>query len=162
MKADRILSAAASFLSAAIVFAAMCVSFYANGGIGNAPEASREESAVSVFSDFRRERQDVRDLEIRQLNAIAQDLEADEDIRTRAYAEILSLTKNMEAEATIESVLIARGHKNAVVTVHAGSVNVVIENRDDNKAESAFILDLVMRETGQTAGNVKIMTVYES
>ena len=52
-----------------------------------------------------------------------------------------------------------RGFGDALVTVSANSVNVVVHADTLSQAESAAILELVMRETGQSGANVKIMTV---
>ena len=65
----------------------------------------------------------------------------------------------METETTVEGVLRMRGFEDAVVTVSANSVNVVVRADALSQAESAAILELVMRETGQSGANVKIMTV---
>lgn len=163
MNWSRIADSAAGLVCALITLFAMVLSVNANrqGEIQNT-HAYEQASYQSVISDFRFDRECIREMESGQLIALSQDENADAQIRTRAQSELMELYASMEAEATIEEVLFARGHEDAVVTVHPGSVNVVIKSGYDNKAESAFILDLVMRETGQSAGNIKIITVDEN
>ena len=62
-------------------------------------------------------------------------------------------------EATIEAVLNARGYELPVVTVHSDSVNVVVRAGTLERDEAGVILELVMRETGVTGGNVKIIPI---
>ena len=90
---------------------------------------------------------------------MAADEEADAGTRARARSELLTLTSRMEVETTVEGVLRMRGFEDAVVTVSANSVNVVVRADALSQTESAAILELVMRETGQSGANVKIMTV---
>ena len=108
---------------------------------------------------FRAERAQVREIEMLQLNAVAADEGADSDVRNEARRELVALSRYMEMENTIEGILSIRGFQGCCATVHSDSVNVVVKRESLSLEESAMILELVMRETGQTAGNVKIMTV---
>ena len=45
------------------------------------------------------------------------------------------------------------------MTVSDASVNVILRAEALTRRETAVILDLVLRETGVTAGNVKILTI---
>ena len=63
----------------------------------------------------------------------------------------------MYKRQTLEGVLRARGYEDAVVTVHQDSVNVLVKAVSLSKSDSAVILELVSRETGQTGGNIKII-----
>lgn len=162
MKPNDIIDSATGLLCALITLAGMAFSMNAalSGGGESAVSEPPAASQTSV-SDFRFDRESIRKMEMSQLYALIGNEDTQEEIRMRAQNELLLLISSMDAEAAIEEVLIARGHEDAVVTVHPASVNVVIKSGYDNKAESAFILDLVMRETGQSAGNVKIITAEE-
>ncbi len=63
----------------------------------------------------------------------------------------------MEKEVTIEGLLIAKGFTDAVVTLHEGSVNVVVDTAELTRQQAAQILDIVMRESGESSENIKIM-----
>ena len=167
MKTGSVPEAAAVLFCAGLVLWAMIFSVSSSVSTekrdaGDGEKKADKAECVNAFSKFKMERESIRSLEILELSKIAGNESMETEIRRRAQEELILLTKHMEAEATIEGVLSLRGHEEAVVTVHSGSVNVVIKSGNANKEEGAFILDLAMRETGQSAGNVKIMTVGES
>ncbi|MBR3927637.1 MAG: SpoIIIAH-like family protein [Clostridia bacterium] len=160
MKWERIIEGIGFMFSAAAVLAAMFFSWAAN----DSPAAFEDMSVAAsvktnVFEEFRLERTRVRELETVQLTQLMNDPGVNEETRLEAARALNEMGRQMEAETTIEGILKMRGHEDAVVTVHAGSVNVVLKTGADDKNECAFILDLVLRETGQTAGNVKIIGV---
>ena len=68
------------------------------------------------------------------------------------------LKENMEAEFTIENLLRAKGFSDAAVTFHKGSVNVVVDSPQLSSEQVAQILDVVTRETGESADNIKILS----
>ncbi len=119
-------------------------------------ETTARPDALLAFSE---ERARVRQMESSVLSTMAADEEADAGMRARARSELLTLTARMETETTVEGVLRMRGFEDAVVTVSASSVNVVVRADALSREESAAILELVLRETGQSGANVKIMTV---
>ena len=158
MKAVRIMESAGVFLSFSAIVLSVLFSLAANRQAKDEVELAQTVSkSVNVFEEFRQERARVRSLETVQLTALMADESADEEIRIEAARALNAMNGFMEAETTIEGVLKVRGYENAVVTVHASSVNVVVDEKNMSATEHAFILDLVMRETGQTAGNVKII-----
>ena len=67
--------------------------------------------------------------------------------------------KRQETEQRLEGILAIRGFDGALVTVSDASVNVILRAEALTRRETAVILDLVLRETGVTAGNVKILTI---
>ena len=159
MKIEKWIENAGLLLSAMVVVAAMAVSFMANHAPVPMEEAVNASASLNVFEEFRQERERVRKLETVQLTALMNDEGADQEIRLEAGHALNDLMLFMEQEATMEGILKMRGHTDAVVTVHASSVNVVIYQGALGKNEAAFILDLALRETGQAAGNVKILEV---
>ena len=64
----------------------------------------------------------------------------------------------MEKELTVESLLKAKGFSDAAVTLHAGSVNVILSAESLTDEQVAQVLDIVMRETGEGAENIKVTT----
>lgn len=160
MKLEKVTEGIGLVLSAVVVLSAMFFS-----AVSNDPKAPFDEKAVTagaetdVFEEFRLERTRVRELETVQLTALMNDLSVSEETRIEAARTLNEMAERMEAETTIEGILKMRGHVDAVVTVHPGSVNIVLKDGANDKTECAFILDLVLRETGQTAGNVKIIGV---
>ncbi|MBQ4159285.1 MAG: SpoIIIAH-like family protein [Clostridia bacterium] len=163
MKLDKAMEGIGLALSAIAVLFAMMFSVTANQGHERIEDhAVKASASADVFEQFRMERKQVRELETVQLTALMNDLSVKEDVRIEAAGMLNEIAERMEMETTIEGILMMRGHEEVVVTVHPGSVNVVLKEGTNNRDECAFILDLVLRETGQTAGNVKIIGVSES
>ena len=150
---------AMTVFSAAVLVAGALFCFSDRGNRAEPWEGRTAEAAATARPDallaFSEERARVRQMESSVLSTMA----ADEGTRARARSELLTLTSRMETETTVEGVLRMRGFEDAVVTVSANSVNVVVRADALSQAESAAILELVMRETGQSGANVKIMTV---
>ena len=63
------------------------------------------------------------------------------------------------AETDIEGVLSARGFEETLVTVSATAVNVLVRGETLDRRKTAVILDLVLRQTGVTSQNVKIIPI---
>lgn len=63
----------------------------------------------------------------------------------------------MEKEVTIEGLLKAIGFKDVAVTLHKGSVNVVVDAVELSNADVAKVLDIVRRETKEKPENIKVM-----
>ncbi|MBQ3079133.1 MAG: SpoIIIAH-like family protein [Clostridia bacterium] len=128
----------------------------------NEKEYENPKEYDNPIEAFHREREEVRRLEVLQLNAVINDESANEDIRNEARRLLIDISRYMEAETAIEGVLALRGFTQNAVTVSANSVNVVIGMEALTQKESAQIMELVMRETGFSGGNVKIMAAGAS
>lgn len=140
--------------------------FFGVAVVGNLDMAKRAvEASTPVQQEdrpierFRTERQQLRAMQKAQLNDIIHDASTDAETADMARRQLLTLCDAEEKELTIEGVLAMRGFQNPVVTVHAGSVNVIIEAELVTKQESSVILDFVSRETGAMAGDIKIIPI---
>lgn len=123
----------------------------------SAPAYSRIGS--DPMAAFRLEREQLRARQEAQLNDIIHDSGADGEIRSQARRELLDMLAHARSENAIEGILKSRGFEDALVSVSASAANVLIRGEALTHAQSAVILDLVMRETGLTGGNVKIIPV---
>ena len=124
--------------------------------LGEETETSAGTTA-SFFETFRTERETSRSQEIAYLDAIISNTETDADTLKEAQEQKLSISKAMEMEVTIEGLLKAKGFEDAVVTIHTGSINVVIAKEELSDAEVAQILDVVKAESGEKSENIKII-----
>lgn len=125
-----------------------------------APEIALEQvgdAGTDYFEAFREERNAVRTSEIGYLDEVIAVSYSDAETLADAQAQKLALIENMEAEFTIESLLKAKGFADAAVTFHKGSVNVVVDSEELTSEKVAQILDIVQRETGESADNIKII-----
>ena len=115
--------------------------------------------AVDPLDAFRLEREQLSARQEAQLNDIIYNERSDDETVSQAQARLLSLTRRREQEVTLEGILQSRGFDGALVSVGERSANVLLRRQTVTSRESAVILELVMRETGLTGGNVKIIPV---
>ncbi len=120
---------------------------------------SAQSAAVDAnfFAAYREERDNVRTQELAYLDAIVAQ-GADNETLSDAQRQKLALVNAMETELTVENLVRAKGFADVIVSIHDGNVNVVVGANRLNDEQVAQILDIVLRETGKTAENVKIST----
>lgn len=109
----------------------------------------------SFFEAYREERDTVRTEELAYLDAIVAQ-GADEETLSDAQQQKLDLIACMEAELNSENLIKAKGFEDVIVSMHNGTVNVIVEGETLNDEQVAQILDIVLRATGQKAQNVKV------
>lgn len=124
--------------------------------IGVAASASGGEE--EYFEVFRTDRQSQRDMELEYLETIITNDDTDAETLADAQQQKLAIVEGMEKEFTIESLLKAKGFDDAAVTVHSGSINVIVKAETLSAQQVAQVLDIVCRETGEEAENVKVTT----
>ncbi len=112
---------------------------------------------LNFFAAYREERDNVRTQELAYLDAIVAQ-GADQETLSDAQKQKLDLVNAMETELTVENLVRAKGFSDVIVSIHEGNVNVVVGTDRLNDEQVAQILDIVLRETGKTAENVKIST----
>lgn len=115
-------------------------------------------ATADPISDYRLEREQQRARQEAQLNELIYS-EGDGELAGRAKAQLMDLLARTEQETILEGILRARGFEDALVTVSDRAANVLVRREALTQRETAVILDLVLRETGLTGGNVKIIPV---
>lgn len=123
-----------------------------------AADKAASADAEAYFETYRADRQSQRDMELSYLETIITNKETDAETLADAQQQKLAIVDGMEKEFTIESLLKAKGFEDAAVMVHNGSVNVVIKADTLSAQQVAQVLDIVCRETGEEAENVKVTT----
>ena len=112
---------------------------------------------VNFFASYREERDSVRTQELAYLDAIVAQ-GADSETLSDAQKQKMDLVNAMETELTVENLVRAKGFADVIVSIHKGNINVVVGADTLNDEQVAQILDIVLRETGKSAENVKIST----
>jgi len=120
-------------------------------------ELAFKEAETDYFESFRQERDAVRTTEIGYLDEVIAVSFSDAETLADAQSQKLALVENMEKEFIIESLIRAKGFDDVAVTFHKGSVNVIVDCIELTSEKVAQVLDIVKRETGEVAGNVKII-----
>lgn len=128
--------------------------------------ARGETAAVSVsapgaqgsfFDIYRSERDSVRTQELAYLDAIVAQ-GGDEATMSEAQKQKMTLVGCMESELNTENLIRAKGFEEVIVSMHNGSVNVIVDADALTDEQVAQILDIVLRETGENAENIKVST----
>lgn len=119
--------------------------------------SAMQAGSISFFDAYREERENVRTQELAYLDAIVAQ-GADEATLSDAQSQKLDLIDCMEIELTVENLVKAKGFTEAIVSMHQGSVNVIVGADALSDEQVAQILDIVLRETGEKAENIKIST----
>ena len=125
------------------------------------PAQSMDTEAVQndPLTRFRTEREQLCQRQRAELNDIIHDDKTDEETLGLAQRQLLELMDAERAELQLEGILNARGFGEVLVSVSAGSVNILMRREGLTRQETAVILDLVLKQTGVTGGNVKIIPI---
>lgn len=122
-------------------------------------DASGSAEGDDYFATSRLTREQARDEAVSTLKEISESEDADQTAKDEAAAQISALAEDSVAEANIESVIRAKGYEDAVVMIGDESVNVVVAPPDGGlqATDVTVIKDIVVAETGVTAGQIKIV-----
>ena len=118
---------------------------------------NRNEEKGSFFDMYRSERDSVRTQELAYLDAIVAQ-GGDEATLSEAQKQKMTLVDCMESELNTENLIRAKGFEEVIVSMHNGSVNVIVDADALTDEQVAQILDIVLRETGESAENIKVST----
>lgn len=150
----------------------LCAAVYLNWSYVDAPdellaagETDTDSASTSAdggedyFAASRLSREQARDEAVSTLRELSESEEADQAAKDEAAAQISALADDSVAEANIESLIRAKGYADAVVMIGDSSVNVVVAPPEGGlqATDVTVIKDIVVSETGVTAGQVKIV-----
>ena len=154
----------------------LCVAVYLNWSYVGAPdellvaEQTDPDSAETgadasgtaegdYFASSRLSREQARDEAVSTLKELSESEQADQTAKDEAAAQISALAEDSVAEANIESMIRANGYEDAVVMIGDESVNVVVAPPEGGlqATDVTVIKDIVVSETGVTAGQIKIV-----
>lgn len=126
---------------------------------GSDAGATAGTAGEDYFATSRLTREQARDEAVSTLRELSESEDADQAAKDEAAAQISALADDSVAEANIESLIRAKGYADAVVMIGDSSVNVVVAPPDGGlqATDVTVIKDIVVSETGMTAGQVKIV-----
>ena len=115
--------------------------------------------AEDPLSEYRTHREQLLQRQRAELNDIIHDSGADSAIVSQARQRLLSLQEDEMNALQIESTLKARGFGDSIAMTGGGAVTILLRSEALTRQQSALILELVLRQTGVTGGNVKIIPI---
>ncbi len=121
--------------------------------------AADEGEATDALSAFVLEREQLRSMQISQLDDIINAPATSTELVAEAQAQKLEIVRRMEIEQTVSGVLKARGYEDAAVAASEDTVSVMIRKSEITDADAAVVLELVLSETDIPAADVRIIPV---
>lgn len=130
-----------------------------NAAAAQTPLAQEAAGTGDFFKDFRAQRETARADEIALLDDIVNRQGAPEESVREADARKVELTRFTEQERAIEKLLVAKGFEDAAAFVQEDTVSIAVKQEKLSEEDTARILELAMRQTDQSAENIKIIPV---
>jgi len=128
----------------------------ADGGAGDSTNTNTDVDGY--FSATQVSRQRARDEALLVLQGVVDNENADEATKTGALLEISQLAKEMEAEANIEAMVLAKGFAQCVAIVNDDSCSVVVKSEALVPGQISQINEIVYEQTGILPANIKILS----
>ncbi len=110
------------------------------------------------FSATQVSRQRARDEALEVLQSVVDSESADEATKTEALLEIADLAKAMEAEANIETLILAKGFEQCVAVINGDTCSVVVNGTELQENQISQINEIVYEQTGIVPANIRIVT----
>ncbi|NLM97200.1 MAG: SpoIIIAH-like family protein [Halanaerobiaceae bacterium] len=112
---------------------------------------------TDFFIEYRIERDRSRSEQLSILKEIINNPNTDEASKKEAQRKLLAITDKMEKELEIESLIRARGYKEALAYIHNEAVDVIIHTNGLEKEDVARIGDIIVKVTGFSTEDVTII-----
>ena len=116
-----------------------------------------DNSADSYFSSVQVNRQRTRDEAIEVLQSVVENAASTEAAKNDALAQISKLAGVMEAEANIETLIIAKGFAECVAVISEDGASIVVKSEGLNHAQISQINEIVYAQAGIEPVNIKII-----
>lgn len=114
-------------------------------------------AADTYFSSVQVNRQRTRDEALEVLQGVVDNEQSTATAKEEALAEINKLAKVMEAEANIETLVVAKGFAECVAVISDQSASVVVKSEELKAAQIAQINEIVYEQAGILPVNIKII-----
>lgn len=161
--ARRQIVIACAVLLVAVALALNFVLFSENAPVlpetdGSEQTGGNTVTADGYFSATQVSRQRARDEALEVLQGVVENENADEATKTGALLEISQLAKEMEAEANIEAMVLAKGFSQCVAIVNGDSCSVVVNGESLQPNQISQINEIVYEQTGILPAGIRIVT----
>lgn len=122
-------------------------------------DAAEEEN--NYFTSTALDRKEARDEALDVLKLVTENDEASEEAKAEAANKISQIAVDIQNEASIESLVKAKGFEECVAVISEDSVSVIVSAENLQAAQTAQILTIVYETTGITPDKVSIINKYE-
>lgn len=118
--------------------------------------ANSEESA-DVFAEMTLSRKKARDEAKEVLTGVAESSTAIDSMKEEALSELQKLAEDIECEANIESLIMAKGFEECVAVVNGDTASVIVKTDGLLDSEVAQISEIVFEQAGVHPNNLNII-----
>lgn len=122
----------------------------------NVPTANY--NSTSLLSSYRASKLETRNSMLELYDSIIE-TSTDKQQITETNAKISELASRMESETVLEGMIMASGYEDVVVTNKDDSYTVMVKTNNLTSDDVAKILGILVKETGVSATNVKVLSV---
>lgn len=130
--------------------------FLSKKNTDNIPTSNYNSS--SLLSSYRASKLETRNSMLELYDSIIK-TSTDKDQITETNAKISDLASRMEAETALEGLIMASGYEDVVVTNKDDAYTVMVKTNNLTGDDVAKILSILVKETGVSATNVKVLSV---
>lgn len=129
--------------------------YNANAGVvdGNVNGDTSETAAYFASTQVSRDR--AREEALAVLQSVVDNAETDSTTKTQALADISAIAQNIEAEANIEAMVMAKGIEQCVAIINDGMCTIVVKTDGLMQNQISQINEIVYEQTGIKPVNVK-------
>lgn len=118
---------------------------------------SASRDASDFFIEYRLERERTRGQRVEYLREVINNGNSANEIRQKAQEHLLAISRNMEKEVELESLVRAKGFKDAAALVDERSVTIIVAAASLSGDETVRIKELASRGTGVEAQNIVVI-----
>lgn len=116
------------------------------------------KDAAGFFVEYRLERERTRGQQLEMLREVISNSGSDSETGQQAREQLLVISANMARESEVESLIRARGYKDAAAYVDRKGITVIIRAKDIPGEEMARVKELVSRSTGVQEQDILVIT----
>ena len=115
------------------------------------------ETKVDVFAEMTLSRRQARDEALEVLTGVAESSTAIDSMKQEALGELQQIATDIENEANIESLVMAKGFEECVAVVNGDTASVIVKTEGLLDSEVAQISEIVYEQTGIHPDNLNII-----
>lgn len=120
-------------------------------------DSSESTTVYNYFEAMQLSRQQARDEALEVLLSVAESGTAVEEMKTEALDDIAQIARDIENEANIETLILAKGFVKCVAVVNGDTASVVVQSEGLLPSEIAQISEIVYEQAGIVPANLTII-----
>lgn len=128
-----------------------------NNGNANGDTDTSTDSKDTYFSATLVSRQKARDEALEVLQAVVDNVDASEEMKSEALAGISEIAEEIQLEANIESLILAKGFEKCIAVLNGDTASIVVSADDLQVAQIAQINAIVYEQAGIVPAGVTII-----